>query len=607
MSSFTPASAQMWRTSNQTLLAKIISELHYEECFQINAENNIHQLSLSSGVLYRFSAWQSRWGQLRINPNSIERCADDPHPCEAQQFFIDAQQELQLDPIVLGNLLEETAQTLFADCQRLSLCKHINARDLAHMDCDTMQTFMEGHPKAILNKGRLGWGSDSLQRYTPEANQLIQLHWVAVKNCHLRLGIQENNEAYYQQWIAASMSDTDYLQLQQLCRQNNIDFSQWRVLPVHPWQWQRFIQVHFQDWLAQGDMIHLGQLGHQFRALQSIRTLANQENLNGPNIKLPVTILNTSCYRGIPGQYIEAGAPLSNWLQNICNSDALLLKKGTQVLKEPLGVHCQHSSYSQVSDAPYRYQELLGAIFRDSVHSHLDDNENAMLVAALLQQDQQGRCLVLELIDASGLSTQEWMQAYFDSVVIPLYHLLCQYGVGLVAHGQNLTLVLENHCPKRLILKDLQGDLRIVNQDFPELQSMPEAVKEVLTKLPAEYLLHDLLTGHFVTVLRYLSALLEEQGALEEELFYRELRLSIERYQQQHSQLQTRFQMFDLLAPTIHRVCINRVRFQQGYNDRAERPVPIVGSDIVNPLIGDNRPNNWTGDPLHSHQREAIL
>ena len=59
---------------------------------------------------------------------------------------------------------------------------------------------------------------------------------------------------------------------------------------------------------------------------------------------------------------------------------------------------------------------------------------------------------------------------------------------------------------------------------------------------------------------------------------------SLRRHQARHPELEERFRLFDLLAPTMPRVCINRVRLAIGYGDLNQRPVPSLGSDLVNPL-----------------------
>lgn len=49
--------------------------------------------------------------------------------------------------------------------------------------------------------------------------------------------------------------------------------------------------------------------------------------------------------------------------------------------------------------------------------------------------------------------------------------------VALIAHGQNVTLVMKDYVPQRILLKDFQGDMRLVDEDFPQAQSLPEQVK----------------------------------------------------------------------------------------------------------------------------------
>ena len=89
------------------LVAKCISELQYEECLVPEGGADCWTLNLASGARYRFFAWQSLWGQLRLNAESLMR---NGKPVDsAAQFFIDAQGELGMDDIVLANLLEECA------------------------------------------------------------------------------------------------------------------------------------------------------------------------------------------------------------------------------------------------------------------------------------------------------------------------------------------------------------------------------------------------------------------------------------------------------------------------------------------------------------------
>jgi aerobactin synthase len=135
-----------------------------------------------------------------------------------------------------------------------------------------------------------------------------------------------------------------------------------------------------------------------------------------------------------------------------------------------------------------------------------------------------------------------------------------------------------------MYVKDLQGDLRLVQDDLPELASLSSVVKKRLTRLPPHYLIHDLQTGHLITVLRFVSATLQEAMEFPEEGFYQILSVCLQKYQESQPGLAERFRTRPLLEPTMVRVLINRVRFQIGYADSAERPLPTLGTDLRNPL-----------------------
>lgn len=92
------------------------------------------------------------------------------------------------------------------------------------------------------------------------------------------------------------------------------------------------IALHFLPQLASGELVELGEFGDRYLAQQSLRTLTNTSRRVPFDIKLPLTIYNTSCYRGIPGKYISAGPAASRWLQQIFASDSTLQASGAQIL-----------------------------------------------------------------------------------------------------------------------------------------------------------------------------------------------------------------------------------------------------------------------------------
>ena len=93
-----------------------------------------------------------------------------------------------------------------------------------------------------------------------------------------------------------------------------------------------------------------------------------------------------------------------------------------------------------------------------------------------------------------------------------------------------------------------------------------------------------LATAHFVTTLRFLSDGLAAAGALPEREFYTLLARSLRAYQREAGLPPADYARYELFAPTLPKVCINRVRLKIGYGDTASRPLPALGTPLDNPL-----------------------
>lgn len=586
----------LWHKAQLNLAAKTLAECDYEECFRAQPTNPDElstqgwQLTLNSGVQYQFNAKRSIWGFLLIDAYSLRRnqqplttnTEDAAHNHIAVQLVLDAQHELGMDDIVLGRFVEELQNTLYSEWQRLKSIAPFSARQLTQLPDYELQGILSGHPKALANKGRMGWGVDDLERYSPESRQRFQLRYIAVRDALANTGLHPQLSKL--DLLKQCLNSFQLRNLEHVMSRKKLHLQDYWVVPVHPWQWQAFIQVQYAHYFVNGDMVDLGVHGDQFCAQQSIRTLSNTTRPHCQDIKLALTILNTSCYRGIPGKHIASGADLSQWLGDLVDNDPVLSAQGLIVLQERAGIHVPHPMQQTLTGSPYRYQEMLGAVWRDSLSSHCKRHQKTVLMATLMETDADGQPLIAEYISQSGLTTQQWLHHLFNRVVVPLYHLLCQYGVGVIAHGQNVALILENGVPVHASIKDFHGDLRIVNQDFAELATLPDNVMATLTRLPAEHLIHDLVTGHFVTTLRFISPLVERHLDVSETEFYAILRSCLTRYMAEHPELNARYKLFPLLEPNILKICINRVRFRIGYNDDAQRPIPELGQPLTNPL-----------------------
>nr|WP_252733656.1 IucA/IucC family protein [Paracoccus marinaquae] len=429
---------------------------------------------------------------------------------------------------------------------------------------EDLHAALEGHPKALANRGRLGWGLAENAAFAPEAAQPIRLFWLAVA----RQDLAVSGEA------EPALRDALGPDFARLCRAAGEDM----LMPVHPWQWTGHLAQLTLPQQAAGRIRPLGPAGHAFRATPSIRTLTRAGGRY--DVKLALGILNTSAWRGVPGKFIAHGPAISDWLAGICASDPALSR--VTVLHEAAGQWWRDPVMARCPDAPYRHHEALGAIWRDRAEARAG-GATPVLHAALFHRGADGAPLAWHYARQAGMTLDAWLAALFRVTVVPLWLLLARYGVGFIAHGQNITVTLEDGRPVGMMLKDFQGDMDLVDQDFPQMQGLDPDIRAILPRKPPAVIIHDIQTAHFVTSLRFLSARLAQW--LPEAQFYAILRDVLQAARARHPDRAQRFALFDLFAPTMPRVCINKVRFEIGYEDSARRPLPARGTDLGNPLF----------------------
>lgn len=211
----------------------------------------------------------------------------------------------------------------------------------------------------------------------------------------------------------------------------------------------------------------------------------------------------------------------------------------------------------------------------DSLAGHLTQDEIGLPLAAFMHYGSDGKPVVQALTEKAGVSVENWMARFFDVVIPPVYHLLARHGLAFSAHGQNATLILKNGMPERLALRDFIDDVIVCDLNFPETDSLPKEVQDVLLRLPPDFLIHFIQTTLFICVFRYMSVLLNKRSGLSEDVFWKLATEAVQRYQAKFPDMTDRFTTFDLFGDEYPRLCLNRVRlFTHGYADDDERPVP---------------------------------
>ena len=582
-----------WAAANRQMVAKILSEFYYEGAFDIGRSdafvNTQEYYAWVGESKYLFIGQWYIWDNIQIDPASIRRIDNgtESDTINALHLLEDLKHHLPMTDEQVAEHVEDMNATLYSDCHMMANRADYSVERLCEISLLQQQAIVNGHPKFSFNKGRRGWGINDLQAYAPEYQAQFQLMWVAVCRDTLQQGIACHLD-WNEHLNSSVLSAKEWSQFHQQIHALGMDIASYVILPVHPWQWRNKVSLAFIKELSDQTLIYLGEAGAFVSSQLSIRTLSvhpSGANTTAPHydIKLPLTIMNTSCYRGIPGRYIKAGPYASSWIKALCSNDSELRRLGTQALEEPASAYINAQCYTPLTDAPYRYHELLGVIWRESAESQLKQGEHAYVMAMLFEQDSHDNSVIVELIKRSGLAPKQWLNTLFEVVVIPYYHLLAKHGISLIAHGQNVTLICRDNIPQRILLKDFQGDMRLVQSDIPELDGLPDIVRQVTTRLPEELIIHDLQTGHFVTVLRFISPLLHHLDVSELE-FYRCLSRVIRQYQHRHPDLAERFERLDLFKPKILRLGLNLSKFRHNTDKSSDRMLPDMDRYMDNPL-----------------------
>ncbi|GAU69617.1 putative siderophore biosynthesis protein [Streptomyces sp. NBRC 110611] len=574
-----------WQHAARRLFAKILAEFAYEEILTPEPDGTApdgtsrYRLPVTDALVYRFRARRGAYGHWRVDPDSITPDSDPFH------FLTHAHDTLlDLSGDTTGHLIRELTATLAADTRLAATA--LSAADLADLDYAALEGHQSGHPWLVANKGRLGFSAADAATWAPEARTPRRLPWLAAHHSIARYrGIPTlaTPDRLYGEELAPATRHA----FARVIADAGRDPADYLYLPVHPWQWDETIAPLFAPQLADGTIIALPTDNDLRLPQQSIRTFLNISRPEARTVKLPLSILNTLVWRGLPTERTLAAPAVTRWVHGLRDTDPYLRDETRVILLgETASVTVEHPLYDRLPGVPYQFKELLGCIWREPVGGHLGPGERARTLAALLQTDPEGRALTAELVHRSGLAPRDWLSRLFAALLPPLLHFLYQYGTVFSPHGENAIVVFDEHdVPTRLAMKDFVDDVNTSAQPLPEHDSMPDDVRAVLLTEPPAFLTQFIHSGLFVGVFRYLAPLCADQLDVSEAEFWSLVRAEILRHHERFPGLKERHETFDLLTPRIERLCLNRNRLHvDGYRDRRERPHAAVHGTVPNPL-----------------------
>ncbi|ADB32248.1 IucA/IucC family protein [Kribbella flavida DSM 17836] len=563
-----------WSRCSEELLAKLISQFCSEELLTpVDGRLDLGE------VVYTFDYVQGAFATYRVTPGSVQRTTagilgnDESEPAtDPLQFLVDASKVLGLDGPTIAGYSAELSSTLAADA-RMAETAVLN-EELADLHHTRLEGHLTGHPILVANKGRLGFSAADSARYTPEARTPLRLVWLAV-----RRGLAEFRGTPDLSEHAVVGRELSPEVLEAFCAQL-VDPDSYVWMPCHPWQLDHVVRTQWARELATGEIVVLGEGPDDYLPTQSIRTMVNISAPLRYQVKLPLKILNTSVYRGIPPHCTLAAPMVTQWLRGLWNRDEVLRSLGAELLGEVASVTVRHPQLSAAPGIPYQWTETLGCIWRDPLEPRLRPGETAWPLAAVLHLDAAGEPLVATYIARSGTDPETWVSHLLSTLLRPLLHLMHHYGITVNPHGENLAIICDpNGLPSRLVVKDLVDDVNLSTTPLASRGLEPDSHDRVLPRKPWPVLRQYLVDALFLGVLNPLTNILTDANLLPENHLWRLLRGELDLYSEANPQLALHLTATALTGETFTRYPLNGYRLTLGYTDLDTRPpIPKAGT-----------------------------
>lgn len=312
------------------------------------------------------------------------------------------------------------------------------------------QGLLIGHSFHPAPKSREQFSLQDAKRYSPEMGSHFPLHWLEVRSHRLQFG--SSADVSFDERMAQLVAHHPHLvEAHQNARARGN-----QLLPVHPWQWQVMREREdIQDFIEQGEITPLGQLGAPWYPTSSTRSLY------APTLpymlKFSLSVKLTNSVRNLSLKEVIRGTRLNDLFHSTELNNQLGSERGFQLMQEPAFI-------GLIDKAGAIIDESLVA-FRDNPLA-TKPQEEAVVLATLTQQNPYATSsLVARRIKdyaatkriPEPLAAQQWFDAYCQHAVVSLFDLQANHGVVFLAHQQNIVMQLKDGFPIGMYYRDCQG------------------------------------------------------------------------------------------------------------------------------------------------------
>ncbi|WP_141498594.1 IucA/IucC family protein [Bacillus wiedmannii] len=566
------------------VLRQLVESLIYEGIITpIRIENEEQILFLIQGldednksVTYEcYGRERMTFGRISIDSLVIRVQEEKQEIHSVSQFLEEVFRIVNVEQTKLDSFIHELEQTIFKDT--IAQYERHNKVKYTQKSYDDFESHLiDGHPYHPSYKARIGFQYRDNFQYGYEFMSPIKIIWIAAHKKYVTVGYE--NEMIYDNILKGEIGAHTLETYMERIHSAGCNPKQYVFIPVHPWQWENFIIPNYADHIQDKNIIYLGKSADDYCAQQSMRTLRNVTNPKRPYVKLSLNILNTSTLRTLKPYSVVSAPAISNWLSDVVSQDSYLRDESRIILLK------EFSSVTYDTNKKATYGSL-GCIWRESVHNHLDEQEDAVPFNGLYAKEKDGTPVIDAWLNKYGI--ENWLRLLIQKAIIPVIHLVVEYGIVLESHGQNMILVHKEGLPVRITLKDFHEGLEFYRPFLKEMNKCPDFTKMHKTYVNGkmndffemdriECLQEMVLDALFLFNVGELAFVLADEYDWKEENFWMIVVEEIENHFRKYPHLKDRFESIQLYTPTFYAEQLTKRRL---YMD-----VDSLVHEVPNPL-----------------------
>lgn len=331
----------------------------------------------------------------------------------------------------------------------------------------------EGHPTHPLTKTKLPLSMEEVRTYSPEFEKIINLKVMLIHNEYVNVTTILDHSQFILNEVIPEYLD----ELHTFMNDRERLLKDYKVILVHPWQYEHTIRNKFKEWL-QNHILISTPFHVPSKATSSFRTMSL---INHPyHVKLPVNVQATSAVRTVSPETTIDGPKLSQALHRELNQYTQL-----DVALEPYGLFAKTDSDDArqlaciIREKPFIKNDGILLVTGALVNKNVVDNE--ITVDSYLKWIND---------DINQHTIHQFMRNYTRQLVTPLLALIQDYGIALEAHMQNTLVHLGPKYQIQFIVRDLGGsriDIKTLSQRLKHIEVenkslLADSIEEVIMK-----------------------------------------------------------------------------------------------------------------------------